>query len=124
MPEQITFRREDDGRWRWLYVNPEADVELRSSKTYASATEARLAAADLYPGVALEEVTEQPAANMNEFAPRKLLRQAVVASALLMLLFRALKKMGADQSPDALPSEGRRSQHRGVHLGESRPPLG
>ena len=123
MPEQITFRREGDGRWRWLYVNPEADVELRSSKTYASASEARLAAADLYPGVELEEVDDQPAADEDGLAPGKLFRQAIVTSALLALLFRVLKKMGANQSPDAPPSEGRRGQHRGLHLGETRPPL-
>ncbi|MBA3350700.1 MAG: hypothetical protein H0T12_09125 [Actinobacteria bacterium] len=125
MPEHITYRREDDGRWRWLYVNPEAEVELRSSKTYPSASEARHAAAELYPGVALDEVTA-PSASEDELASRKLLRQAAVSLILLAVLFRVLKGGGDKRDPGQPPPRGRRRQqrgrrqHRGVRFGPPR----
>ena len=127
MPEHISFRREGDGLWRWLYVNPEAEVELRSSKTYPSALQARDAAAELYPGVALDEVVGPNAAD-DEFASRKLLRQAAVSLGLLAVLFRVLRGAGAKRDPDPAPRRGRRGGrrgrgggHRGLRLGEPRP---
>lgn len=121
MPEHIDFRREDDGRWRWLYVNPEADVELRSSKTYPSASQARSAAAELYPGVAMAEVAESPGSE-DELARGKLLRQAAVSFGLLALLFKALKGAGPDGGSGSAPPEGRRGQHRGLNLSGRPPP--
>jgi len=115
MAEHITYRREDDGRWRWIYNNPEAEVELRSSRTYPRATQAREAAAELYPGVALAEVADPPAAE-DELAPSKLLRQAGLSLVLLAVFFRVLKGAG-DKAAPARP-RGRRGQHRGVILGD------
>jgi hypothetical protein len=119
MPEQITYRREDDGRWRWLYINPEAQVELRSSKTYPSASEARHAAADLYPGVPAAAVPDAPPGE-DGLAPARLLKQAAVSLVLLAILFRLLKGAGEKQvrssSPPPPPPGGRRGQHRGVRL--------
>lgn len=122
MPEHIDFRREDDGRWRWLYLNPEADVELRSSKTYPSASQARSAAAELYPGVAMAEVAESPDSKDDELARGKLLRQAAVSFGLLALLFKALKGAGAVGSSGSGPPQGRRNQHRGLNLSGRPPP--
>lgn len=121
MPERIDFRSEDDGRWRWLYVNPEAGVELRSSKTYPGASEARTAAAELYPGVAMAEVPDARPVE-DEPAPRKLLRQAATSLALLAVLFRALRGAGAAGSARSAPPQGLRGQHRGVDLTGRRPP--
>lgn len=115
MAEQITYRREDDGRWRWLYNNPDAGVELRSSKTYSNASQARQAAAELYPGVALAEVAEPPSGD-DELVPGKLLRQAALSLALLAVLFKVLKGAGRRQVRDPAPPKGRRGQHRGVSL--------
>ncbi|MDQ3783826.1 MAG: hypothetical protein M3360_02940 [Actinomycetota bacterium] len=115
MAEHITYRREDDGRWRWLYNNPEAGVELRSSKTYQSASQARRAAAELYPGVALAEVTDPPAGE-DDVTPGKLLRQAALSLALLAIFFRVLRAAGDRDTRDPAPPRGRRGQHRGVSL--------
>jgi len=119
MAEHITYRREDDGRWRWLYNYPEAEVELRSSKTYPSASHARQAAAELYPGAALAEVADPPAAE-DELAPAKLLRQAALSLALLAIFFRVLRGAGDRGARDQAPPRSRRGQHRGVHLGDRR----
>lgn len=121
MPEHIDFRREDDGRWRWLYVNPEADVELRSSKTYPSASQARSAAGELYPGVAMAEVAESPGGK-DELTRGKLLRQAAVSFGLLALLFKALKGAGANGGSGSGPPQVRRGQHRGLNLSGRPPP--
>jgi len=116
MPEQITYRREDDGRWRWLYVNPEADVELRSSKTYPTDSEARHAAAGLYPGVPLAPVDDAPPSE-DDFAADGLWKRAVVSLGLLAILFRLLKAAGEEGARDpSPPSAGRRGQHRGVRF--------
>ncbi len=119
MGEHITYRREDDGRWRWLYNNPEAEVELRSSKTYPTGSEARRAAAELYPGVALAEIADPPVGE-DELALGKLLRQAAVSLTLLAILFRLIKGAGEREPPDPAPPRGRRGQHRGLRLGGDR----
>ncbi len=115
MGEHITYRREDDGRWRWLYNNPDAEVELRSSKTYPNASHARQAAAELYPGVALAEVAEPPSGE-GELVPGKLLKQAALSLALLAVLFKVLKGVGEKEARNPAPPPGRRGQHRGVSL--------
>jgi hypothetical protein len=55
MPEVVeVFEAGDAGRWRWLYRDSEAEVELRSSATYASADEAERAAVGMYPQARVE----------------------------------------------------------------------
>ena len=89
--EQIeVFVDAPDDRWRWLYRDPEAGIELRSSTTYASAEEAVRAASGMYPAADLR-VERGPSTDLEDPSKRPGLARALRSAALLAALFAWLR---------------------------------
>jgi hypothetical protein len=97
MVETLHAVGEGGGRWRWVYRDVGEGVELRSSATYGSRTEAEEAATAIYPGVPLEAPAGVPvddAGASGLFDRRSLLPSAASSIAALGLFFLALRAVG------------------------------
>ncbi len=98
MAELIQIRREPGGRWRWVYLAPDEEVELSSSEHYASRGAAEAAAARAYPGLRIEPSGVQgpapEAAAPDLMDVGALVRSAVVSGAMLVALLWVVKRIG------------------------------